>query len=252
MAESLRNKTALVTGAARRIGRELCLALAKEGVDLVLHYRSAADEVQELATTLAGCGVKTWLVHADFEEPGEYETLIERAKAQAGSLNILVNSAAIFPAGGLAEMTLADLNRAMEVNAWVPLVLSRNFARLAVRGKIINLLDTRIEGYDWNHGAYILSKQALALFTRMTALEFAPVITVNAVAPGLILPPPGKDERYLEKLTETVPLLRHGSPRDIADAVLYLLRSEFVTGQVIYVDGGRHLMEYGDGPHPHP
>jgi pteridine reductase len=248
---NLRNKTALVTGAGRRIGRELCLALAKEGVNLVLHYRSAADEVQELATTLAERGVETWLEQADFEEPGEYGTLIERAMTQAGGLDILINSAAIFPPGGLGDMTLADINRAMEVNAWVPLVLSRDFARLAERGKIVNLLDTRIEGYDWNHGAYILSKQALALLTRMTALAFAPAVTVNAIAPGLILPPPGKDPDYLKELAKTVPLLRHGSPRDIADAAVYLLGSEFLTGQVIHVDGGRHLMEYGDGPHPH-
>ncbi len=240
---NLRNQTARVTGAGRRIGRELCLALAKEGVNLVLHYRSAADEVQELAMTLAERGVETWLEQADFEQPGEYETLIERTMAQAGSLDILVNSAAIFPAGGLAEVALADLNRAMEINAWVPLVLSRDFARLAERGKIINLLDTRIEGYDWNHAAYILSKQALALLTRMTALAFAPAVTVNAIAPGLILPPAGKDPSYLKELAKTVPLLRHGSPGDIAEAALYLLGSEFVTGQVIYVDGGRHLME---------
>lgn len=251
MAENLRNMTALVTGAARRIGRELCLALVEEGVNLVLHYRSGADEAQELATTLAGHGVETWVVQADFEEPREYQTLIERAIAEAGSLDILINSAAIFPAATLDEMTLAELNRTMEVNAWVPLALSRDFARLAERGKIVNLLDTRIAGYDWNHTAYILSKQALALLTRMTALEFAPAVTVNAIAPGLILPPPGKGADYLEELAETVPLLRHGSARDIAEAAIYLLRSEFVTGQVIYVDGGRHLTEGSDGPHPH-
>lgn len=252
MAEKLRNKTALVTGASRRIGRELCLALAEEGVNLVMHYRSSTgDEAKELAAELAKRGVKTWLVQADFEEPRECQSLIERVISEAGSLDILINSASVFLAGTLDEMTLNDLNRTIQVNAWVPFLLSRDFARLAGRGKIINLLDTRIEGYDWKHAAYILSKQALALLTRMTALEFAPSVTVNAVAPGLILPPPGKGQDYLEKLAETVPLRRHGSPRDIADAAIYLLKSDFITGQVIYVDGGRHLMEDGNGPHPH-
>lgn len=251
MAENLRSKTALVTGASRRIGRELCLALAEEGVNLVVHHRSMGDEAQKLAAELAERGVKTWLVQADFEEPQECQSLIERVIAEAGSLDILINSASIFPAGTLNEMTLDDLNRTIQVNAWVPFLLSRDFARLAGRGKIINLLDTRIEGYDWKHAAYILSKQALALLTRMTAVEFAPAVTVNAVAPGLILPPPGKDQDYLNELAKTVPLRHHGSPRDIADAAIYLLKSDFVTGQVIYVDGGRHLMEDGNGPHPH-
>jgi NAD(P)-dependent dehydrogenase (short-subunit alcohol dehydrogenase family) len=87
--------------------------------------------------------------------------------------------------------------------------------------------------------------------TRMMALEFAPNITVNAVAPGLILPPPGKDESFLQNLIHTVPLQRHGEAQDIADAVAFLVQSDFITGNVIYVDGGRHLHEYSDGPHPH-
>jgi len=96
--------------------------------------------------------------------------------------------------------------------------------------------------------AYILSKHALSILTGMCALEFAPDITVNAVAPGLILPPAGKDEAYLDRLARTVPLKRHGDPDDIAEAALYLLRSSFVTGQTIYVDGGRRLLENGNGP----
>ena len=88
----------------------------------------------------------------------------------------------------------------------------------------------------------------LASLTVMTAVQFAPDITVNAVAPGLILPPPGKDESYLEALKDTVPLKRHGEAEDIADAVLFLVKSDYVTGQVIYVDGGRHLLESGSGP----
>ncbi len=138
----------------------------------------------------------------------------------------------------------------IQVNAWVPFVLNREFARRAREGKIINLLDSRIDGFDWTHVSYILSKHVLSVLTRMTALEFAPRITVNGVAPGLILPPPGKDHGYLDQLTDTVPLQRHGDPRDIAEAVLYLLKNDFVTGEVIHVDGGRHLKEYAHGSHP--
>jgi NAD(P)-dependent dehydrogenase (short-subunit alcohol dehydrogenase family) len=129
----------------------------------------------------------------------------------------------------------------MQINAWAPLVLGRDFARVAGKGKIINLLDTRLCGYDFKHVSYILSKHSLYVLTRMMALEFAPGITVNAVSPGLILPPPGKDADYLLELARTLPLAMHGGPEDIVEAVLFLLRSDFITGQVINVDGGRHL-----------
>ncbi len=149
----------------------------------------------------------------------------------------------------LMDVGFGDVTRHLQVNAWAPFVLSRDFARLAERGKIINLLDTRITGYDRTHVAYVLSKRMLSVLTMMCALEFAPEFTVNAVAPGLILPPAGKDESYLDGLAKTVPLRKHGGPGDIADAVLYLLKSDFVTGQIIYVDGGRHLGEEHHGPY---
>ena len=168
----------------------------------------------------------------------------------AGSIDILINNASIFSPSTLMDLGFGDLTRHMQVNAWAPFVISREFARLVGRGKIINLLDTKIHGYDQTHVAYILTKHMLSVLTRMCALEFAPGITVNAVAPGLILPPLGKDESYLEQLSPAVPLKRHGGPGDIANTVIYLLKSDFVTGQVIFVDGGRHLLEEGNGPHP--
>lgn len=245
----LQGKVALVTGASRRIGRALSMALAEEGVNIVAHdRRDLEQETAKVCDEVVGCGAKSWNVSADLEKPEEYETLIARAQRAAGSLDILVNNASIFQPGTLMDIGFSDLMRHLHVNAWTPLVLSREFARLAGRGKIINLLDTKITGYDREHVAYILSKQMLASLTTMCATEFAPAVTVNAIAPGLILPPSGKDESYLESLAQTIPLRRHGAPVDIADAALYLLKSDFVTGQIIYVDGGRHLREESNGP----
>jgi hypothetical protein len=249
--EALRGKTALITGAAKRIGHEIAVGLAEEGVNIVVHYRSSAEEAEELRAELGVRGVKSWSLKADFERPEEYESLIARCWEIAGRLDILINSASVFLPGTLQEASLGDLVQQMQINAWAPLVLSREFARAAGRGKIVNLLDARISGYDWSHAAYILSKHALSVLTRMTALAFAPAITVNAVAPGLILPPPGRDPSHLDRLAHTVPLKRHGDPSDISDAVIYLLKSEFVTGQVIYVDGGWHLWGHSSGPNPH-
>ncbi len=241
-------RTALITGAAKRIGRELGTALAEAGANILVHYRKSAQEAEELSMQLAEYRVLSWPVKADFEHPEEYETLIERCVHIAGSLDILINSASTFFAAGLKQLTIEGLMKSIEVNAWAPFVLSRDFARTVGEGKIINLLDTRMIGYDWSHVGYILSKHVLYTITRMAAIEFAPHVTVNAIAPGLILPPPGKGEEYLNALSNTLPLKKHGRPGDVVGAAMYLLKSDFVTGQVIYVDGGRHLTGQGDGP----
>lgn len=243
MAASLRGQTALITGAAKRIGRATALALAEAGAHIVVHYHTAQAEADVLAEALRGLGVQAWTISADLAQPAEAAALIERAFSLAGQVDILVNNASIFPTGTLANISFADLQQNVAVNAWSPFVLSRAFAGRVTQGKIINLLDTRITGYDWTHVGYILSKHLLAVLTRMQALEYAPRLTVNAVAPGLILPPPGQSEDYLQKLIHTVPLGMHGEAEDIAEAILFLLQSDFITGQVLYVDGGRHLKE---------
>jgi pteridine reductase len=241
MNNSLKGKTALVTGAAKRIGSAIALALADEGVNLVLHYNHSVNEAQKLADELKSRKVKSWLIQADFDNPGEVDSLISRSIDLSKSLDILINSASIFQNNTIQNVDYQSLVQHIQVNAWTPFILSREFARLTGKGKIINLLDTRINSYDFNHVAYILSKNMLATLTRMTAIEFASGITVNGIAPGLILPPPGQDQSYLDKLVETVPLKKHGDPQDIAAAAVYLLKSDFITGQIINVDGGRHL-----------
>ena len=246
--QSLAGRTALVTGAARRLGRATARALASEGANVIVHYGRSEAEAEGLAAELREGGREAWTLRADLERPEEVEALIPRALEQAGGLQILVNNASVFPPGSLVEANLESLMRSIQVNAWAPFQLSRSFAGHVRRGTIVNFLDTRVAGYDWQHVEYILSKKMLAALTEMTAVQFAPDITVNAVAPGLILPPPGKDESYLEALKDTVPLKRHGEAEDIADAVLFLVKSDYVTGQVIYVDGGRHLLESGSGP----
>jgi len=249
--QSIRGKVALITGASRRIGRALAIALAEEGVHIVAHDHGTREaDTIKVCNEVVGCGAKSWRLSADLVKPEEYETLVARALQAAGSLDILINNASQFLPNTLMDVGFGDVTRHMHVNAWAPFVLSREFARLVDRGKIINLLDTRIIGYDRAHVAYILSKHMLTVLTRMCALEFAPDITVNGVAPGLILPPPGKDETYLDQMAQAVPLKRHGSPEDVADAAFYLLKSDFVTGQIIYVDGGRHLREEAHGPNP--
>jgi pteridine reductase len=240
----LTGRTALVTGAARRLGRGIALALAREGVNVIVHHRGPSARAGEVLQELTACGVRSWSIEAELADPARLESVIPRALECAGALDILVNNASIFLPGTLSEITLESLEQQIRANTWAPFALTREFARRVGKGKVVNLLDSRISGYDWNHVAYILSKHLLSILTRMTAVEYAPDLAVNAVAPGLILPPPGKDENYLEELAAGVPLKRPGSIADVTSAVIYLLKSDYLTGQTINVDGGRHAVRY--------
>lgn len=232
---ALTGRTALVTGAAKRLGRAIALGLAAEGADVVVHYHTSPDEAGELCERIAALGVKAWMVQADLSVEEEVANLVARAVELAGPLRILVNNASIFEANAPAEDRSDQDARHMEVNADAPLELTRHFAAQEIAsGHVVNLLDTRLRGGDPDHVSYIASKRALEDVTRTTALEFAPRIAVNAVAPGLVLPEVGEDASGL-------PLQRPGTPEDVADAVVYLVTTRFVTGQIIYVDGGRHL-----------
>jgi hypothetical protein len=249
--ESLRGKTALVTGGARRIGRAVVLELARQGVRVVVHYRRSRAQAEELAQAIEGSGGRAWPVAADLDTPVEAERLFEQALSLAGRIDILINSASVFPADTLRAVEAESFLENVRIHALSPLVLARRFAEAYGRGRegeagrstgaIINFLDARITDYDREHAAYHASKLLLFSLTRMMSLEFAPRIRVNAVAPGLILSPPGRDQSYLERLAPTNPLSSVGGLEDITEAVVFLLRSSFVTGQVLFVDGGRHL-----------
>jgi len=238
----LKGQTALVTGAAQRIGEAIARALAEQQVNVIVHYHRSSARAQSLCESLLARGIRAFYLKADFDVPEEAESLIARARAEAGPIQILINSASDFQPESVDQMTHASLIHNVTVNAWAPFVLTRAFARQTTRGKVINFIDAQVAGSDLTHASYILSKHLLAQLTTMTALRYAPAITVNAVAPGLILPPEGKDESYLDGLTGSLPLKRHGGLADITRAVLFLLESDFVTGQVVYVDGGRHLI----------
>lgn len=237
----LKGKTALVTGAAKRMGAAVSLALAKAGVNVVIHYRNSREAAESVAKEARAGGVQAWPIAADLAAPHEAEALFDRVLRTAGPIAFLINNASIFPEQRFLEFTAEELHASINVNALAPLLLARCFAAQGREGAIVNFLDSRIADYDRQHVPYHLSKRMLFSLTRMMALEFAPRIRVNAVAPGLVLPPEGKDISYLEALKDTDPLRSYGSTADVCEAVLFLLRSGFVTGQVIFVDGGRHL-----------
>ena len=240
-APALAGRTALITGAAKRIGRGMALAAAGQGADVVVHYNTSSSAASALADEIRQLGRRAWTIQCDLADASAAGALAGRALDAAGPIDILINNASIYPPGRITEITAADLAQNIQVHAFAPLVLSRALAERATGGHIINLLDCRITGYDLAHAAYHLSKRMLLDLTRMLALELAPAFAVNAVAPGLIVPPPGQGERFGPHLAATNPLKRLGTLRAVADAAMFLLKSDFITGQVLFVDGGRHL-----------
>jgi len=238
---ALSGKTALITGAARRLGRATAIALARQGVNVAVHYNQSEEAATALCDELRGLGVTSWPIQADLSDTSHAEGLFQQAVVQAGAIDILINNASIFEKETLWETTETTLWRNLQIHSVAPLMLARALAQQDRAAHVINLLDTRVTVYDRQHASYHLSKRVLLTLTRMLALELAPEIVVNAIAPGLILPPAGEDESYLEKLAHCNPLNRYGCPQDVADAVLFLLGSRFITGQVIYVDGGYHM-----------
>jgi NAD(P)-dependent dehydrogenase (short-subunit alcohol dehydrogenase family) len=243
----LAGKTALVTGAAKRVGNAIAVGLAKQGTNVIIHYNKSEDEARKLQDEIVELGPKSWLVRGNLGDPESCKELIEQSYRLAGEMDILVNNASVFSVSDIGHVELEDIEVDMLTNAWAPFLLSRYFSEKTDYGKIVNILDTRVVGYDFNHFSYYLSKRMLGILTESMALKLAPKITVNGIAPGLILPPEGKDYTYLEQKKDTVPLKKYGSPSDIVETVLFLLRSDFVTGQVVYVDGGKHLIQTIEG-----
>lgn len=237
----LKGATALVTGGARRLGAACARLLAEEGSNVCIHCRSSGVEAEALATELRESGVKAETVRGDLSDPGGIDKFFEEVVGTVGPVDILVNNASIFNESTLLDTSLEHILDNLNTNALSPFMLARAFAKQGRPGHIINFLDTRVMDYDRTHYAYHLSKRLFHTITRTMALELAPSIQVNAIAPGLILPPRGKDARYLEELAHTNPLNRYGKVEDIMEALRYLLNSTFVTGQVLYVDGGRHM-----------
>ncbi len=250
---TVQGKAVLVTGAARRIGRAIALALAEAGATVVAHFNVSEQAAQDLRQAIVARGGRCRLLRADLMRASEVEELMGRASATVGRpIDALVNNAAIFPIDTLASVTSESMSRCLAVNAWAPLALCRALARQSSHGSAVNLLDSKVDTYRFANVAYQTSKHALSLLTRMLAIELAPGIAVNAVAPGLILPPPGHDEAWLtDRARASVPLARPGKVEEIAEAALFLLSSEYLTGQTLYVDGGSHLLEPTYGSHPH-
>lgn len=237
-------KVAIVTGGAVRLGKALALALAEHGARVVVHYGSSAGPAQATVRQIQAMGSDALAIQADLSQPGQTGSIVERAATHFGQVDILVNSAAIFEPGTWDDTTEANWDNHFAINLKSPFFLSQAFAVHVGReraGHIVNIADWRGGRPGTGHVAYTLTKAALIAMTKSLAQALAPNIQVNAIAPGMILPPPGQDQAYLERWAHKIPAQRVGSREEVARALIFLLRSDFVTGELIFVTGGQHL-----------
>jgi NAD(P)-dependent dehydrogenase (short-subunit alcohol dehydrogenase family) len=242
----LNGKVAVITGGAVRVGRALTLALAEAGCHVFIHYGRSAQPAQETAAEAEKFGVKTAVFSANLADTAATQQIIPQAVAALGQVDILINNAAIFLEEDSFTHTGPDLwQKLFAVNLQAPYLLSQAFVQQLPAdqsGKIININDARLNRPLPDHFVYRLTKGGLWQMTEMLAHELAPRITVNAVALGAILPPPGADDSYLQQIAdERIPLQRSGNVQIVAQNVLHLLRQDFLTGVTIPLDGGEFL-----------
>lgn len=232
---------ALITGGARRMGRAMALHLAGKKYNIALHFHKSRQPAMELQREITQQDVFCEIFECDLMDSEAVIDLMENARNNLRRIEVLINNASIFENYTFMETDLATLENNLQIHLKTPFLLMREFGRFSQEGVIINMLDTRIRHPRKSYFAYTLSKQSLLNLTELGALTLAPKIRVNAIAPGLILPPEGKDEAYLHTFFDRVPLKRSGALLEINQALDFFIENEYITGQVIYVDGGEHI-----------
>jgi NAD(P)-dependent dehydrogenase (short-subunit alcohol dehydrogenase family) len=237
---SLLGCVALVTGSAKRLGRAVALRLAAEGADVVVHYRTSAAEARSAVAQIEKLGRRGMAIAADLDRVSEIKRLFDETAKQFGRLDILVNSAANFLPASIVSTTEEIWDASLDSNLKAPFFCAQAAAPLLKRsrGVIINFSDVGgLLGWP-GYTPHCVSKAGVIMLTRILAKALAPEVRVNAIAPGTM---PGDPVEMEEDYIMRAPLKRSGRPADIADTVVFLVRSEFITGQVVVVDGGRSL-----------
>jgi NAD(P)-dependent dehydrogenase (short-subunit alcohol dehydrogenase family) len=240
----LRGGSALITGAALRVGRTLAEGLAREGMRVVVHYHGSAEAGREVVARIRAGGGEAVGVRGDLSRMADLQRVASEAAAAFGGLDVLVNNASVFPTERLEETDEALWDHTLAVNLKAPFFLIRELAPVMRGSKgavVVNLADLAGVQSWAGHAAHGIAKAGLLHLTRVAARELAPEIRVNAIAPGSVLPPQDMPAEQVERLRRRTPLQRIGSPDDVLQALLYLLRADFVTGEVLVVDGGRLL-----------
>lgn len=241
----IRDRIALVTGGAHRVGKAIALALAREGAHVAITYHASEVEARQAVAEIEACGVQALAVRCDQSDSEQIAAVFDALQVRWGRLDILVNSAAIMQQKHLMDITPQDWDATIRINLRGPFLFSQHAGRMMLAqesgGIIVNIADEAGLAPWPRYVHHSISKAGVIMLTRAAALALAPQVRVNAVAPGPVLKPDGWTDERWDTLRSATPLHRLGSPQDVADAVLYLARADFVTGHVLVVDGGRIL-----------
>ena len=239
--QPLHAKTVLITGAARRLGRLFALACARAGADIIIHHGHSDVDAESLRQEIIGLGRQAWVFQADLTDSSETQNLIPIIN-RSTPIHFLINSAAMFESLTFDSTSIVDWNNHLALNLTAPFLLSQTFARQAEDGaRIINIVDWRALRPGADHFPYTVSKSALAAMTKSLAVALAPKIIVNGLALGAILPP--ADGATNPEITKNIPMKRWAHENEVEQALLFLLTSPaYITGEIIHVDGGRHLI----------
>lgn len=237
-------RAALVTGAAKRLGRAMAEDLGAMGFAVAVHYNSSAKEADEAVKAIKSKGGKAVAIKADLAKEAQVKTLVARAVKALGPLGVLVNNASTFERDGALDATRASWDFHIEPNLRAPFVLAQDFARQLPKkaeGVLVNLLDERVWSLTPHFVTYTVSKYGLWGLTQTLALALAPRIRVNAIGPGPTLPSPRQTQAQFLRQFESMPLGRGATPEDVCGALRYILGAKAMTGQMIALDGGQHL-----------
>jgi NAD(P)-dependent dehydrogenase (short-subunit alcohol dehydrogenase family) len=242
---NISGKVALITGSSKRVGRETAVELARRGARIAIHYRSDESGARETLRQIEEAGSSGELFHAELTDEAAVEHLFADLETKMKALDILVNNASVFDAGTFEQSTPDLWKRQMDSNAMAPFFIAQRASRLMLRqpqGKIVNLVDGAGETIWPGYFAYSVSKAALIAVNKGLAKALAPRIQVNGIAPGPVLFPEYYTEDQKKFAIERTLLKRAGSAKDIVSAVIFLIDNDYITGEVIHVDGGRHIM----------
>jgi pteridine reductase len=230
---------ALVTGAAHRLGRVFALTLARQGFDILLHYHQSADAAIGTQAEIEATGRRAFLAKADLTDVGQLQALTSNLQ----SLHVLVNSAAFMPSGNVEALTLEHWDLALDLNLRAPFLLAQECAqKMSEGGLIVNVTDVGAQKAWSRYPSYTVSKAALESLTRILARALAPKIRVNAIAPGFVLQSDIVTDEEWQRLINRIPLKRPAQSEELASALEFLLKNEYITGQTIVVDGGYSLV----------
>lgn len=236
------SKLALVTGSAHRLGKAFALSLARMGYSIALHYRGSADEAEKTVDEIRALGVECIPIRADLTQPEKIDFLFSLVDEFKQPLKVVVNSAAVMPAGKADELELKDWDSTIDLNLRAPFLISQHAAKRMDNGLIVNITDIGANKAWSRYPSYTVSKAGLESLTKILARAFAPNIRVNAIAPGLVLPSDVVNEETWNNLINKLPLKRAAALDELTSTLEFLIKNEYITGQTIAVDGGYSLV----------